>query len=201
MSRLFSRLETLGQEPNEGTAPAAAAGTDHHADTHGGMTVPAAAPAPVGTVAPALPLVLGYAISPDLPMPPPGATLARPVWPVWLWLLSLIGLIVLSLAVLVMPERLLLRPASHQSQPTVPATDTAVSAPPAAAVVTQERPLARAASTGATVPGAAAPTAPAPAPAPAPAARNPAAAAPPATENAGCSQAMRAMNLCSTTSP
>lgn len=179
------------------------------------------------SAAPAIrPLVPGYAIATSLGIAAPSApVVSRPVWPVWFWLLSLLLLLAFSLLVLMLPERLL--PLSWQTPPAAPAAVAPVTtAPPLPPPTPRAEPRAGRASTApatapaepvAVPPGPAAPVTAGPAAvarsgspsAPAPASRAaeaPAAAivppaVPEATGNAACSEAMRAMNLCSTSPP
>lgn len=230
MSRLFSRLETMGQEPSEIPSPAFPAGADRQDPPH--ATVAAAISAPGDAGPPAMrPLVPGYAISSSIAMPQSGPAQPRPAWPVRLWFASLLILVGASLAILAMPERLLplaARPAPAATEPTPAAASAApASTAPASAVPVAAVPTPAPAPTVRKIPAPAEPLAAAPAPraparaAPAaaaaaaserptpPVARNvvaaPAAAAlavpPPPAENAACSEAMRAMNLCSKSSP
>lgn len=215
MSRLFSRLENMGQDQSDGALPDSPPGAgrpevvrdDVHAiaetyrDKH---AVAVSAETPIMR-----PLVPGYAVSSSLGMAAPLApVVARPVWPVRLWLLSLLILSGLSLAILAMPERLL--PFAAQSHPSTSAVpDDTVPASPASGTATVARPDRAPASS------AAASTSVTPAPAPSAARAEPhdnltAAAPPPATitavplppaADAACSEAMRALNLCSKPSP
>src|SRR5512141_863049 len=120
MSRLFSRLENIGQDQNEGTPPAESA---RQADAHADAAFPAGfgdtpitgatLPNPAGMPPP----VPGYSIPSSLarsPLPP-AAVIARPAWTVRLWLASLLLLIGLSLLLLALPERLL--PTAPQQRP------------------------------------------------------------------------------------
>jgi hypothetical protein len=253
MSRLFSRLENRGQDQGGG-APSV---PSTEADRPGTAPIDAGAPVPAMpysgsaadvhdttvSAAPTIrPLVPGYAIATSLGIAAPSApVIARPVWPVWFWLLSLLLLLALSLLVLTLPERLL--PLALQTPPAQPAAVVPVTMTPALPPATPRAepragratpaPAASPAEPAAVPPGPAAPVAPRPAaitrsgspsvpsaaagavvtpPAPRAeppvgrAAEAPAAAvlpspAPDASGNAACSEAMRAMNLCSTSPP
>lgn len=209
MSRLFSRLENMGQDHNDGALPDSPPGADRpevvrddvpavaetYRDTHA---------APVSAETSIMrPLVPGYAISSSLGMAaPPAPVVTRPVWPVRLWLLSLLLLSGLSLSILAMPERLLpLAAQSHPSTSAVP--DDTVPASPAsrtAAVARPDRAPASSAAASASVTLAPAPGAPRAEPYNRPTAAVPAPAIIPAAD-AACSDAMLAMNLCSKPSP
>ena len=207
-SRLDSRLENRGQEQNEGAPPAESA---WQADKGADPTVPAPSDSAGDTRTPKAatpagspgmpPLVPGYTISSSLASSPrePAARPARPVWPVRLWLASLLLLIGLSLLMLAMPERLL--PLEAQQRPASPAPDASAASTPDPATARQA-PLPPENAVATVVP-------------PVPAARPPRAEprishpaptpAPPAPSRSGsstaCSDAMLAMNLCSKSSP
>jgi hypothetical protein len=216
MSRLFSRLENMGHDHDEGAPSAPPDEQGRQADAHDRYPVPGSSGAPAmhgaGSVMPAFaatvkaptipPLVPGYSISSSLAMPrSPLPVAARPVWPVRIWLVSLLLLIGLSLLVLAMPDRLL--SLALQQQPTPPerapaAAPAATPAVPAPATAAKpERPAAPPASAIITpLPAVRAPRAETDsgAAAPAPAAPRPAG-------GAACSDAMLAMNLCRKSSP
>jgi hypothetical protein len=212
MSRLFTRLEKMDQDHGEGTQPVPPAEPGYQADVNGAAFAHATFPSSVGgdnaalapTAAAMPPLVPGYAISSSLAMPAlPGPVATRPVWPVRIWLVSLLLLVGLALLILAVPERLL--PLSRQQRPALPervqeVTTPSVRAPSAAptATVLPPRP---------TVPSASTVAIPIPTPRASRAETRSRAAAPvPATpvappEDAACSAAMLAMNLCSKSSP
>ena len=211
MSRLFSRLENKGQDPDDGTSPAYRSEADRpeHAGVDAGVFVSTSsgsdlrANALPGQLPAMQPLVPGYAIASSPGMAVPSTpVVTRPIWPVWLWLASLLFLLGLSLLILALPERLL--PLTTQP-PAAVALPTAAPAPAIAPVPTS---VARAGGASMTSPAANAlptpvrtaeplssPAVPAPAAAVAPVAP----AGP--SGNAACSEAMLAMNLCSKSSP
>ncbi|MDB5759972.1 MAG: hypothetical protein JWM30_3261 [Burkholderia sp.] len=224
MSRLFSRLENMGQDQAEGAQP------DGPRPWPGDMPAGAAGPAPVefGSTSPgstpgdtppiSLP-VPGYSILSSLSRPalpeisvaipaPPVVAASRPLWPTRAWLASLLLLVGLSLLVLAMPERP--RPLKVQQAPTaVGASVNAVPAVPAASAtaVHADRPALPSASPVVNaVPAARRPRTPVAAAVPSPS--TPIATAPtapaataPSAGSAACSEAMLAMNLCSKPSP
>lgn len=225
MSRLFSRLENMGQDQNDGALPDPPPGADRQENAHGDAPAPAPAEtwrdthaAAVSAELPTMrPLVPGYAISSSLSSSlgmaaPPVQVVARPVWPVRLWLLSLLLVPGLSLLVLAMPERLLpLATQARTSATAVPdAPILAPAAPKPAAVARPDRAPAPSAAASAIV-------TPTPTPLPATSAPRaeprsritaavPAPAIIPATPlhpaaDPACSEAMLAMNLCSKSSP
>jgi hypothetical protein len=230
MSRLFSRLENMGQDQAEGAQP------DGPRPRPGDMPAGAAGPAPVefGSTSPgstpgdtppiSLP-VPGYSILSSLSRPalpeisvaipaPPVVAASRPLWPTRAWLASLLLLVGLSLLVLAMPERP--RPLKVQQAPA--AAGASVDAVPAIPVVPAasetavhaDRPALPSASPVVNaVPAARRPRTPVAAAVPSPSA--PIATAPtaptapaataPSAGSAACSEAMLAMNLCSKPSP
>lgn len=217
MSRLFSRLENMGQDQNDSASPDPPPRADRRENAQD--DAPASAETGSGTHATAVsaelpsmrPLVPGYAISSSLGMAaPPAPVVARPVWPVRLWLLSLLLLPGLSLSILAVPERLL--PLATQARTSASAVpDARVLAPAAATPAVDARP------DRAPAPSAAASAIVTPTPVPAPSAPRaeprsritaavpapviiPAAPLHPAAD-AACSEAMLAMNLCSKPSP
>jgi hypothetical protein len=214
MSRLFSRLENMGHDHDEGAPSAPPDEQGRQTDAHdrypapgssgnpGSQTVHGAGsdiPAFTATVSPPSirTLVPGYSISSSLAMPPQRLPVAaRPVWPVRIWLVSLLLLIGLSLLILAMPDRLL--PLALQQQTTPPErAPAATSAAAPAAADRPESPAAPSASTTITsLPATRTPRAEthSAAAAPSPAAPRPA-------DGAACSNAMLAMNLCSKSSP
>jgi pyruvate dehydrogenase E2 component (dihydrolipoamide acetyltransferase) len=214
MSRLFSRLENMGQD-QAGGAPADGPGqpADAPADVLPPSPADAGSPStgftPTDTPAMLLP-VPGYSISASLarpalpeiaiPMPAPtGTTVVKPGWPTKVWLASLLLLVGLSMLMLAMPERLL--PLAARPAPADAATEAAAAVPAASeAAEVADRPAPPSASAVVTaVPAARAMRKPSAAPAPvAPIA--PIAPAPSAS-SAACSEAMLAMNLCSKPSP
>ena len=234
MSRLFSRLENRGQDPDDGTLPASRSEADRpdnakvdasaFASTWPGSDIHANALP--GQLPAMQPLVPGYAISAN-----PGMAVlstpfvARPVWPVWLWLASLLLLLGLSLLILALPERLLplpKQPPAAVSPPMVAPAPAAVVVPaatpagkPAAAAAIAPSPASVARTGGASITSTAAsaiatparmPEPPRAGPRTSPAVPAPAAAvapvAPPGPSgDAACSEAMLAMNLCSKSSP
>ena len=188
MSRLFTRLENIGQESNDKeTEPlpdAQEAARSQAEANQPDPSVPSAVPAPP-------PLVPGYVGAPSHA----AASLpeARPVWTVRLWFASLLLLVALSLAVLLMPRQQLAAPqrpaAVVQDLPAAvaPASQkpAAVVAPaPSAAAAPASRPTARTEAV---------PEAPRPA--------APGRATAPAASTASCTEAMLALNLCATPSP
>ena len=232
MSRLFSRLENRGQDPDDSVAPASPSEADR--PTAGQVEPGASAPASPDSkhdlhkdALPAQPPVMqsmvpGYAIASSLGMGvPPTHVVARPVWPVWVWMLSLLLLLGSSLLILALPDRLLppvqrqpaaiapplVKPATPvaTATPAVPAPATATPAVPAPGPAT----IARTDSSAASSPAASAALAPVRTPAlprasraaPALAATPEAVTPPDPTESAACSEAMLAMNLCSKSSP
>jgi hypothetical protein len=210
MSRLFSRLENMGHDHDEGAPSAPPEEPGRQADTHELAAAPAFPgarsdiPLPAATARPPTmpPLVPGYAIASALAMSLPSRPIAaRPVWPTKIWLASLLLLLGLSLLILALPERLLPLAAQQAPAPSArPSTDGEPEAP--ASVAPAAAPPAAARPASPTVPSASAIVVPVPA-APAPRAETPStAAAPPRRdEGAACSDAMLAMNLCSKSSP
>lgn len=214
MSRLFSRLETMGHDHDEGAPSAPPDEQGRQADAHDHSAVPdspamhgagsgiLAFTAPVR--APTIrPLVPGYSISSSLAMPRPALPVAaRAVWPVRIWLVSLLLLIGLSLLILAIPDRLASLAPQQQPTPqerapaTAPATSPAAPAPAPAVAAKLESPAAPSASAIVTLlPAPRAEThSGAVAPVPVPAAPRP-------VDGAACSDAMLAMNFCSKSSP
>lgn len=198
MSRLFTRLENIGQEGSDReppSLPGAEPAPDSKVDPGpAGTAVGAAVPVPLP------PLVPGYAGAPDVPLAAPASS-ARPAWTVKLWFSSLVLIVALSLAVLFVPRQQWLaphRPAGVvQSQPVTAAPEPARTAPaaPAAPAAAAVMPAPPAAMAPASQPPARAEAEPAPA--------HPAAnrAAAPAANAASCTEAMVALNLCVTPSP
>ena len=192
MSRLFTRLENIGQEGSDRESPSppgAEPAPDSNADAGpAGTAVGTAVPVPMP------PLVPGYAGAPDVPLAAPASS-ARPAWTVKLWFSSLVLIVALSLAVLFMPRQQWLgthRPTGVvQSQPVTAAPEPARSAPAEAAFT----PAPPAAMAPAPQPPARTEAEPAPA---RPAASR---AAAPAANAASCTEAMLALNLCATPSP
>lgn len=199
MSRLFTRLENIGQEGSDKgplSLPEARGAADPPVTPARADAGNSATPLPAVDAAPLPPLVPGYVGAPALPATPlPPAT--RPTWTVRLWFASVVSLIALSLFVLLMPQQAASprkRPATaEQEQPkaAAPAPEAAAAAiaPSLPATVTPAaRPIAR--------------TDVAPAPAPAPVRpATPARVTPPASSAAPCTEAMLALNLCATPSP
>lgn len=204
MSRLFSRLEDIGHDQTDTVPPAESAlKADTHADA--ASLVPSdddtRTPDAGMPGQPAMaPLVPGYAIPSRLAVSPQlRPVAARPVWPVRLWLASLLLLIGLSLLMLALPEHLL--PLAVQQRPAGAAPDVpAVSRPDA----TPARPAATPPASAVT--GMVRPVPTAPAPRAEPRTTRPVAtpAAPAPSQPNGspaCSEAMLAMSLCSKSSP
>ena len=194
MSRLFSRLENKEHAHIEGAPPAG---------THADAAVPAPdargadMPAAAGYRSPAMPSLLpAYATGAGPGMPPAGPAVARPVWPVRLWLASLLFLAGLSLLILVLPERLLPLAAQHPPSDSTSRPAAAPALKPAAAIVRNPA----APSAGAVVTASPAPRAPRREP-PRPTAASAPAAPLPSSGSSACSEAMLAMNLCSKSSP
>lgn len=215
MSRLFSRLENIGQGRSDDAPSPGHPAPDPQPET---AALPAsfiqagAVPLPAG--APTVPqLVQPYSISANLSMAPPspGAS-TRPDWGVRLWLCSLMLLIAVALLMLALPERMY--PTFLQRH--APA-DAPSSAAPVASVA--EPAPAQAPAPAASIPVSPpvvqpVPAEPAPAPVPTPRAarpeprttappvvRAPARPASPGSGAAACSDAMLALNLCSPSSP
>ncbi|MET0962011.1 MAG: hypothetical protein ABWY05_04230 [Noviherbaspirillum sp.] len=202
MSRLFSRLENIGE----------GRGDNELSPPHVEAAAPAAAPAePDAAPAPAradgMQSVLpGYAISSRLSVAP-APPMQSPVWPLRLWFFSLVFLIALSLLMLVVPERLYSPSQQKQApvvlQPEATPLAPARAAPPSPAVLETAPPPASA-DTPVPVPVPAAPT-PRPEPrviaAPVPPAPVQAHPAAPASGAAACSEAMLALSLCTPISP
>ena len=219
MSRLFSQLENMGHDRDEDAPSASPDEQGRQADAHdrsaasgfpdvtGSPTTHGAgsdSPASTATAkTPAIrPLVPGYSISSSLAMPRSGLPVAvRPIWPVRVWLVSLLLLIGLSLLILAMPDRLPPLALRQQAIPperapaAAPAITPAVPAPAAASK--PESPAAPSASTIINR----LPAAPAPRAETHSAAAAPSPAAPRPADGAACSDAMLAMNLCSKSSP
>ena len=194
MSRLFSRLEGRGQTGTENDPPP----PYDLPESPAGEPAPFEA-APLGATPAAMaPPLISADAAPFSAAPGPGQP-GAPVlaaWPVKLWLLSLLSLIALSILVLALPARH--SPPSPQRPDSVPGTEPPVAAPMAAprTIAPAGRPMPAITVQPATRPAehASRPTQPtepgrrrAAAPGPAPAAT--------------CSDAMRAMNLCPTSSP
>ena len=219
MSRLFSRLENKGQDPDDGTSPAYRSEADRpeHAGVDAGVFVSTSsgsdlrANALPGQLPAMQPLVPGYAIASSPGMAVPSTpVVTRPIWPVWLWLASLLFLLGLSLLILALPERLL--PLTTQP-PAAVALPTAAPAPAAIAVpvpAPAPGPASVARTGGASMTSPAASALPTPVrtaePLSSPAVPAPAAAVAPVAPagpsgDAACSEAMLAMNLCSKSSP
>ena len=211
MSRLFSRLEKKEHEPDEGMPPATAG---WRAETPVDAATPAAfghgsdSPLPDEERPPATPPVLpGYTISSSLSglhhSAPPHNAAARPVWPVRVWLASLLLLTGLSLVILALPGRLLPFAAEQAPASAAPAAAPSPASPSAAAPSAG----APAAGTNPPVPPASQVVTATPATrAPRTEPRGPAAAGrkpAPSKSSASpaCSEAMLAMNLCSDSSP
>ena len=206
MSRLFSRLENMGHDHDEGAPSAPPEEPGRQADAHGRAAAPAFSgarndvPPPTANAKP--PLVPGYAIASALAMSlPPRPIAAKPVWPARIWLASLLFLVGLSLLILALPERLLPLAVQQVPAPSArPSMDEEAEAPAAVAPAASHPAAARAASP--TAPSASAIVVPVPA-APVPRAdtRSTAAAPPRRDDGAACTDAMLAMNLCSKSSP
>lgn len=215
MSRLFSQLENIGHDRTDVEGP----GADQKAASEG--VPPASTQAAPHDLSAAPPLstatsaqqarpdytpsstvhsqISGYAISSQLSLssrPQPPAIPSRSSWPVRLWFVSLLALIGLSLAMLLAPrdDGTAVRPAAQEPAgmaatpaanvappPPLPAPSRPVKTP----AIVEERPVAAAPADKP-----AARRQPAPAEQPATAPRAPAG-------DAGCSEAMAAMNLCS----
>ena len=216
MSRLFSRLENMGPDHDEDAPSASPDEQGRQADAHdrsaaSGFPDVTGSPATHGAgndspassataKTPAIrPLMPGYSISSSLAVPRPSLpVVARPIWPVRIWLVSLLLLIGLSLLILAMPDRLLPLALRQQAIPPerAPAAPVITPAVPAPAAK-PESPAAPSASTIINrLPAAPAPRAETHSAA---AARSPAALRP--ADGAACSDAMLAMNLCSKSSP
>lgn len=213
MSRLFSHLENIGRDPTAVAPTDPAPGPDSGvvgstAGQTASVSVPHAGTAPTsfarnvsgqaGNAMPfSPPLIPGYAIATELALPgpiaPPPAR-SRPLWTVRLWFFSLLALIGFSLAMLLVPV-----PAPVAETAPVrdgaPAGETAPVAPTVqdSAVATALPP----APAGPKPPPAASEPRPAREAAP-PAPPMPVSAPPDAASRASCSEAMAAMNLCST---
>lgn len=213
MSRLFSRLENIGQGRSDDAPSPAHPAPDPQPETAAppaSFVQAGAVPLPSG--APTIPqLVPAYSISANLSMAPPAPVAStRPDWGVRLWLFSLLLLIALALLMLALPERMY--PISLQRQTPV---DAQPSTAPIASVPEPAPAPAPAASIPASPPAVQpVPAEPAPAPAPTPRAarpeprttappvfRAPARPASPGSGAAACSDAMLALNLCSPSSP
>ena len=228
MSRLFSRLENMGQDQAEGARPDVARPADMPAGAASPASTIAAGPAPAdgGSTSPgstpgdtravSLP-VPGYSILSSLSRPalpetsiafpaPPEASPGRALWPTRAWLASLLLLVGLSLLVLAMPERE--QPSTVRQAPAaapVPDATAAGTVPviPAAAdtAMPADRPALKAAGAVVNaVPAARPPRTPVAVAVPPRPAAKVTPAAPPAA-SAACSEAMLAMNLCNKTSP
>lgn len=197
MSRLFTRLENIGQEGSDKEPlplPEAQGRAEPPSTLLRSDAANPATPLPAVEVeaAPMPPLVPGYVGAPVLsarPLPP--AT--RPTWTVKLWLASLVSLIALSLFVLFVPQQ----STSPRERPAAAVQDR-----PNAAATTAE------AATRAIAPSLPAAITPAARPVPrtdaAPAPVRPATpvqARPPTSSAVPCSEAMLALNLCATPSP
>ena len=230
MSRLFSRLENKGQDPDDSVAPASPSEADRPTagQVEPGDSAPASPDSKHDLHKDALParppvmqsMVPGYAIASSLGMGvPPTHVVARPVWPVWVWMLSLLLLLGSSLLILALPDRLLppvqRQPAAIAPPLVKPATPVATATPAVPATATPAVPapspatIAQTDSSTASSPAASAALAPVRTPAlprasraaPALAATPEAVTPPDPTESAACSEAMLAMNLCSKSSP
>ena len=210
MSRLFSRLENIGQGRSDDAPSPAHPAPDPQPETAAppaSFVQAGAVPLPSG--APTIPqLVPAYSISANLSMAPPAPVAStRPDWGVRLWLFSLLLLIALALLMLALPERMY--PISLQRQTPV---DAQPSTAPIASVPEPAPAPAPAASIPASPPAVQqVPVEPAPTPTPRarpeprttapPVVRAPARPASPGSGAAACSDAMLALNLCSPSSP
>ena len=224
MSRLFSRLENIGQGPGDDAPLPEHSVPDLQSDTAAPVASFAqagAAPLPSGVPAMSQPIP-GYAISAHLSVAPaaPGAS-ARPDWGVRLWLASLLLLIALALLMLDLPERMYPLALQRQTPALVQPGTAPMAAVPESAPARLPAPLPKSAPAAVPVspqavqpvpaePGPATATATAPVPrtarpeprtTAAPVARAPARPVGPADGTAACSEAMLAMNLCSLPSP
>ncbi len=213
MSRLFSRLENIGQGRSDDTPSPGQPGPDPQPET----AVPPASFAqadavPLTAGAPTVPkLAQPYSISANLSMAQPAPVAStRPDWGVRLWLLSLLLLIALALLMLALPERMYPTSLQRQAPADVqPSAAPVASVPEPAPVQMPAPPAPLPASPPAVQP---VPAEPAPAPTPRSARPEPRTTAPPVVRAlprpaspgsgaAACSEAMLALNLCSPSSP